>query len=110
MAQPLFDEEMLTLEEAEEQYGVKRSTLYRYIHKGQLTTYRRAMDRRVYLRRAQLEALRSFRPTEHAGRLTIAALERARDFQKRVFGDRVFTTTSAELIEEARRERTEELP
>lgn len=110
MAQPLSDDEMLTLEEAEEQYGVKRSTLYRYLRKGQLTTYRRVMDRRVYLRRAQLDALRRFHPTEQPGRPTIAAIERARDFQKRVFGDRVFTTTSAELIEEARRERTEELP
>jgi hypothetical protein len=102
---------LLTLAEAEQEFGVKRATLYRYAQQGKLHTYRRGMDRRVYVRRADLEDLRRFRPPPPAepGQFK-AALERAREFQRRVFGDRVLTTTSAEIIEEARRERDEELP
>jgi HTH-type transcriptional regulator, competence development regulator len=40
----------------------------------------------------------------------LAALDAARAFRERTFGDRVFTTTSAELINEGRDERTAELP
>ncbi len=110
MAEPVPMDQLLTLEEAEQRYGVKRSTLYRYIRRGDLPTYRRAMDRRVYVRQADLETLRRFRQPEARRGPTVAAVERARAFQRRVFGDRVLSTPSSELVEEARRERAGELP
>ena len=102
--------EMLTLAEAEQRYGVKRATLYRYVQQGKLQTYRRGMDRRVYVRSADIEALREFRTRPPATGLTVAAIERAREFQREVFGERVLATTSAELIDAARRERDMGLP
>lgn len=110
MAQPVPIDELLTLAQAEQRYGVKRSTLYRYIRRGDLPTYRRAMDKRVYVRRADLEALRRFRCEEPGGGPTLMAIERAHAFQRRIFGSRTLTTPSAELIDEARRERAEKLP
>ncbi|TAK33788.1 MAG: DNA-binding protein [Chloroflexota bacterium] len=110
MYEPSSPDDLLTLKEAQERYDVKRSTLHRYIHRGELSTYRRGMDKHVYVRRSDIEALRRFRPSEERGRLSSAAIERARAFQRRTFGDRVLSTSSAELIEEARNERTEELP
>ena len=110
MALPEADSKLLTLEQVEQWYGVKRSTIYRYIRRGEIQTYRRAMDKRVYIRRADLEAIRRFRRAEPAIVPTLMAVERARAFQRRVFGSRTLTTPSAELIGEARRERTEELP
>jgi hypothetical protein len=100
---------MLTLAEVEKRYGVKRATLYRYVHAGKLRTYRRGMDRRTYVTRRDLEALREFRGGEPSG-ITLAWVERARAFQREMFGDRLFEIPAAELIEEARRERDEELP
>jgi hypothetical protein len=45
-----------------------------------------------------------------AGRVfSLAALLQARDFRRRVFGDQVLPDSPAELIEESRRERTDEL-
>ena len=110
MAQPAPSDELLTLMEAEREYGVKRSTLYRYIQRGELRTYHRAMDKRAYLRRADLETLRRFHPSVPRAGPTLAAVERARAFQRRVFGDRELGIPSSELIEEARRERAEDLP
>ena len=52
---------------------------------------------------------RRFRRSEHTSGLTVAAVERARAFQRRTFGDRVLSTSSAELIEEDRREGSERL-
>ena len=40
----------------------------------------------------------------------LEAIERARRFRERVFGDRVLTPDSAELIREAREERLRQLP
>lgn len=110
MAESLEREELFTLEEAERHSGVRRSTLYRYIRKGDLPTYRRAMDRHVHVRRADLDALRRFRRPAPPGGPTVVAVERARAFQQRVFGERQLATSTAELIEESRRERGEALP
>jgi hypothetical protein len=45
-----------------------------------------------------------------AGRvLSHAAVQQARDLRRRTFGDRVLPDSSAELVEESRRERTDEL-
>jgi hypothetical protein len=100
---------LVTLADAEREYGVKRSTLYRYVRQGDLKTYRRAMDRRTYIRRADLVRLRCFREAEPGSGPTIAAVERALAFQRRVFGERELRVPSADLIEEARRERAAEL-
>lgn len=102
--------DMLSLEDAEREFGLKRSTLYRYIRKGLLQTYRRAMDKRTYVRRADLEQLRRFQPAVAAQGPTLVAAEQARAFQYRHFGNRIFETSTADLIEEGRRERDAELP
>jgi hypothetical protein len=109
MAETAATDETLTLDQAQQQYGVTRATLYRYVQNGSLKTYRRAMDKRAYVRRADLEALRRFRESERRGGPTLSAVERARAFQRRVFGDRLLAP-AAELIEEGRRERIEQLP
>jgi hypothetical protein len=105
MAEPAAIDDMLTLEEVENRYGIKRATLYRYVQKGALNTYRRAMDKRAYVRRADVEALRRFQTPVPRGGPTMAAVERARAFQHRVFGERILATPSSELIAEGRRER-----
>jgi hypothetical protein len=110
MAEAMASSEMLTLADAQREYGFKRATLYRYARQGRLKIYRRGMDRHAYVRRAEMEALRSFQPAAPRRGLTMEAVERAREFQKRVFGDRVLTPSSAEIIEAARRERDEALP
>ena len=101
---------MLTLDDAEHEYGVKRATLYRYVQRGHLKTFRRGMDRRTYVRRADVEALRRLRPSGPRLGLSLAAVERAREFRRRVFGGRILQTSSATLIEESRREHAAALP
>ena len=89
MGESRATEDMLTLDEAEQEYGVKRSTLYRYVQKGELHTYRRGMDRRAYVRRSDVERVRGFhRPAQQRGP-TLAAVDRAWAFQRRVFGDQL---------------------
>jgi hypothetical protein len=102
--------EMVTFKEAEEQYGVKRATLYRYIQQGQLLAYHRGLDKRSYVRRSDLEALRRFGPRRRNHAPDMTWIDRAQDFQRRTFGDQVFATPSSDLINEARRERIEQLP
>lgn len=60
--------DMLTLEEAEREYGLKRSTLYRWAKRGEVRVYRRPGDRKSYVRRAEVEKLRAFRPRETGAR------------------------------------------
>ena len=110
MAESDTSDEMLTVAQAVHDYGLKRATLYRYARLGKLKTYRRGMDRRTYLRRHDLESLREFRESAPKPGFTPAAIQHALAVQRAIFGDRVLTTPSAELIEEARRERLEELP
>src|SRR6266849_1135246 len=102
MVEALTTEDLLDLEEVEREYGIKRSTLYRYVHKGRLLTYRRGMDKRVYVRRSDIESVRRFRPVGHREGIPLEAIERAEALQRRIFGDRVLTTPSSELIEEGR--------
>lgn len=107
--EPAQSDEMLTVDEVEQQYGVKRATLYRYVKKGELATYRRGMDRQTYVRRADVERLRRFRPEPPPKGLNPAAIERAIQFQREVFGDRLLTPPISEIIEESRRERSAEV-
>ncbi len=57
-------EDMLTLDEVEKEYGLKRSTLYRYVAKDELSTFRIVGDRRAYVKREDVVKLREFRPRE----------------------------------------------
>jgi len=56
--------DMLTLAEVEREYGLKRSTVYKYIRKGSITPYKRAGDRRSYFKRSELDKLTEFQPRE----------------------------------------------
>ena len=56
--------DMLNLAEVEREYGLKRSTVYKYIKKGSITPYKRAGDRRSYFKRSELEKLTEFQPRE----------------------------------------------
>ena len=64
----MSEADMLTLEEAEREYGLKRSTLYRWAKRGQVQVYRRPGDRKSYVRRSEVEKLKEFRPRETGAR------------------------------------------
>ena len=49
--------EMLSAEEAAERLGVKLSTLYAYVSRGWLKSYRRKVGRQALYRRADIDAL-----------------------------------------------------
>ena len=51
-------EEYLTVEEAAETLGVKPATLYAYVSRGVLKSYREGSKRQRLYRRAEVEALR----------------------------------------------------
>jgi citrate synthase len=53
----LDGEEFLTVEEAAALMGVKRATLYAYVSRGVLKSYRQGMKRQRLYRRAEVEAL-----------------------------------------------------
>jgi citrate synthase len=51
-------EEYLTVEEAADVLGVKPATLYAYVSRGVLKSYRQGIKRQRLYRRAEVEALR----------------------------------------------------
>ena len=53
----LDGEDYLTVEEAARLLGVKRETLYAYVSRGILKSYRQGMKRQRLYRRAEVEAL-----------------------------------------------------
>jgi citrate synthase len=53
----LNGEEYLTVEEAAALLGVKRETLYAYVSRGLLRSYRQGIKRQRLYRRAEVEAL-----------------------------------------------------
>ncbi|HEU5322298.1 MAG TPA: helix-turn-helix domain-containing protein [Methylomirabilota bacterium] len=53
----LDGEEYLTVEEATRLLGVKPATLYAYVSRGVLRSYRQGMKRQRLYRRAEVEAL-----------------------------------------------------
>ena len=55
---------MLTIDQVEKEFGLKRSTLYRYVAKGKLATHRRVGDRRAYVKREDVIELIKFKPSE----------------------------------------------
>jgi citrate synthase len=50
-------DEFLSAEEAAELLGVKPATLYAYVSRGIVTSYRRGLQRRRLYKRAEIEAL-----------------------------------------------------
>jgi citrate synthase len=50
-------EEFLTVEEAARMLGVKRETLYAYVSRGILRSYRQGIKRQRLYRRAEVESL-----------------------------------------------------
>jgi len=57
---------MLTLDEVERDFALKRSTVYVYVRKGVLTPYRKVGDRRSYFMRSEIENLVQFQPRRTA--------------------------------------------
>ena len=53
----LDGEEFLTVDEAAALMGVKRATLYAYVSRGVLKSYRQGIKRQRLYRRAEVEAL-----------------------------------------------------
>lgn len=60
----MAEERMMTLSEAAADLGVGMTSLYRYINKYKLQTYRKLGDRRGYLRVADVERLKGFMPKD----------------------------------------------
>lgn len=58
MARIVDGEEYLTVDEAARVLGVKPATLYAYVSRGVLKSYREGTKRRRLYRRAEVEALR----------------------------------------------------
>jgi predicted site-specific integrase-resolvase len=50
--------DLVPLQDAAEEFGVGVTTLYRYLASGELRRYKRSMDRRTFVDRAQLRKLR----------------------------------------------------
>ena len=72
----LGDEEYLTGEEAARRLGVKRATLYAYVSRGVLKSYRQGIKRQRLYRRADVEDLLRLSPGP-AAEPEAAALRRA---------------------------------
>lgn len=67
MARIILDgEEYLTVEEAAGLLGVKRETLYAYVSRGILRSYRQGMKRQRLYRRADIDALTRVAPSTPA--------------------------------------------
>jgi excisionase family DNA binding protein len=67
----LNGEEFLTVQEAARLLGVKRTTLYAYVSRGRLNSYRQGIKRERLYRRAEIEELLRVAPsasTQEAGR------------------------------------------
>jgi citrate synthase len=62
----LGGDEYLTVDEAARLLGVKRATLYAYVSRGVLRSYRQGMKRQRLYRRAEVEALVRLSPSAAA--------------------------------------------
>jgi citrate synthase len=63
MATMLGGEEFLTVDEAARLLGVKRATLYAYVSRGVLKSYRQGIKRQRLYRRAEIEGLLRLAPS-----------------------------------------------
>lgn len=64
----IANEEYLSADEACALLGVKPATLYAYVSRGRLRSYRRGIKRQRYYRRAEVEALLRLRPSDEVQR------------------------------------------
>src|SRR5437762_3276529 len=67
MAKVLNGEEFLTVDEAARLLGVKRATLYAYVSRGILRSYRQGIKRQRLYRRAEIEGLLRLAPSGERG-------------------------------------------
>ncbi len=58
------DSDFLTVDEACELLGVKKATLYSYVSRGLVKSYKQGIRRQRLYQRAELEALLTVRPDE----------------------------------------------
>jgi excisionase family DNA binding protein len=58
------DEEYYTAEEACQVLGVKQATLYSYVNRGLITSYRQGIRRQRLYRRAEIDGLLEVTPVE----------------------------------------------
>ena len=66
MTQTIDGEEYLKVDEAAALLSVKKATLYAYVSRGMLRSYRQGIGRKRLYRRADVEALRTIRPSQGA--------------------------------------------
>jgi citrate synthase len=64
MAQTIDDVEYLDVDEAARLLGVKKATLYAYVSRGVLQSFRQGVGRKRLYRREEVEALRVVRPSD----------------------------------------------
>ena len=62
----LDGEEYLTVDEAARLLGVKRATLYAYVSRGVLRSYRQGIKRQRLYRRSEIESLLRLAPSDAA--------------------------------------------
>jgi excisionase family DNA binding protein len=55
---------LIHVEDAAEQFGIHRTTLYRYIRIGKLTGYRRGLGNGTFLDRRELDQLATYEPVK----------------------------------------------
>jgi excisionase family DNA binding protein len=65
----LDGEEYLTVDEAARRLGVKRATLYAYVSRGVLRSYRQGIKKKRLYRRVEVEALLRVAPSSGAARI-----------------------------------------
>jgi excisionase family DNA binding protein len=63
MTQTIAGIEYLDGDEAAAQLGVKKATLYAYVSRGLIRSYKQGVGRKRLYRRAEIEALRTIRPS-----------------------------------------------
>ena len=100
----------ISVREAADELGLSKSAMSRLIKRLGLTVFRSPLDRRKKLVDRE-ELLRAMEPRPERGAIPPLAVERAREFQRRLLkrrkGKRL--EESAELIRRAREERSEAL-
>jgi citrate synthase len=69
-------EEFLTVDEAARLLGVKRATLYAYVSRGMLRSYRQGIKRQRLYRRDEVEALVRLSPSQAEGPVSAARARR----------------------------------
>jgi excisionase family DNA binding protein len=59
-------QDLISVDQAADEFTVSRSTLYRVLNQGNLPRFRRRGDRRTFVSRSQVASLLGFRPITDA--------------------------------------------